>query len=149
MTETMYLLDNNVLGPLGNLKETPFFANHCRVPAEVAYESRKARHAKLLVTVEMNSAMLLKLAEVMATVPAKKNDIIDLYENKGAADPILVAMARVLDNPEMPTLLDKHWVIVSRDKAVINKAKDFGVETKTLDELREIIERASAEPMPD
>lgn len=135
----MYLLDNNVLGPLGDLKESSFFANYCRVPAEVAHESRKARHAKLLVSIEMNTAMLAKLAEVMATVPAKKNDIIDLYENKGAADPILVAMAWVLDNPELLTLLDKHWIIVSQDKAVIKKAKDFGVETKTLDELRAII----------
>ena len=50
-------------------KKSIFFKEHCRVPAEVAYETRRAKHAKLLdpITIEMTPGMLAQLAEVMAS----------------------------------------------------------------------------------
>jgi hypothetical protein len=139
MSETKYLIDNNALGPLGDKKESLFFAQNCRVPAEVAYESRRAKHANLLeaVTIEMTPAMLAELAGVMKTVAVGHTALIDLYDNKGAADPILIAMACVLNSED---LFADNWVIVTKDKEVIAKAEEFGIDVEAPDGLKAIIE---------
>jgi hypothetical protein len=142
MSGTKYLIDNNALGPLGEKrKKSAFFAEHCRVPEEVAYESRRAKHAKLLepLTIAMTPAVLVQLAEVMRTVPVGDDQLVDLYNNKGAADPIIVAMACVLDNED---LFADNWVIVTEDKAVLAKAKEFSVDTESPAGLAKIIDAA-------
>lgn len=139
----MYLIDNNALGPLGGGKKSSFFREHCRVPAEVAHESRRAKHARLLapVTVEMTPAMLAQLAEVMKTVPVGHTGLIDLYANKGTADPILVAMAVVLSTAD---LFSDTWVVVTEDKEVRAKATEFSIGTLTPKELAALIDAATA-----
>lgn len=136
---TKYLIDNNALGPLGDRKRYAFFKEHCRVPAEVAYESRRAKHATLLepVTIEMIPAMLVELANVMRTVPVGHTGLVDLYSYKGAADPILVAMAVVLSTED---LFSHTWVIVTEDKQVRAKAEEFSLQTLTPKELAEVID---------
>lgn len=142
MPMTMYLIDNNALGPLGDRKKSTFFKEHCRVPAEVAYESRRAKHAKLLepVTIEMTPGMLAQLADVMTTVPVGHTGLINLYTYKGTADPILVAMAVVLSTED---LFSDTWVIVTEDKEVRAKAKEFYIGTLSPKELAEVIDAAS------
>lgn len=139
---TMYLIDNNALGPLGNRKKSTFFREHCRVPAEVAYESRRAKHANLLepVTIEMTPGMLAQLADVMKTVPAGHTGLINLYTYKGTADPILVAMAVVLSTEH---LFSDRWVIVTEDKEVRAKAKEFSIGTLAPRDLAEVIDAAT------
>lgn len=139
---TMYLIDNNALGPLGDRKKSTFFKDHCRVPADVAYESRRAKHAKLLepVTIEMTPGMLAQLADVMRTVPVGHTGLINLYTCKGTADPILVAMAVVLRTED---LFSDTWVIVTEDKEVRAKAKEFWIDTLTPKELAEVIDAAT------
>ncbi len=143
MAMTMYLIDNNALGPLGDRKKSTFFKEHCRVPAEVAYESRRAKHAKLLepVTIEMTPGMLAQLADVMTTtVPVGHTGLVNLYTYKGTADPILVAMAVVLSTED---LFSDTWVIVTEDKEVSAKAKEFSIGTLTPKELTEVIDAAT------
>lgn len=136
---TKYLIDNNALGPLGERKESTFFAENCRVPAEVAHESRRAKHSKLLapLTIEMTPAILVQLAGVMKSVPVGQTGLVDLYEFKGTADPILVAMAVVLSTED---LFADTWVIVTEDKAVTAKAAEFSIGTLTSKEFAEIID---------
>jgi hypothetical protein len=143
MTMTKYLIDNNALGPLGDRKKCSFFKQHCRVPAEVAYESRRAKHAKLLepVTMEMTPAILVQLADVMKTVPAGHMGLINLYTYKGTADPILVAMAVVLSTED---LFSDQWMIVTGDKEVRAKATEFSIDTLTPKELAAVIDAATA-----
>lgn len=142
MAMTKYLVDNNALGPLGERKKSAFFNEHCRVPAEVAHESRRANHAKLLepLTIEMTPSMLPALAEVMKTVPVEDTKLIDLYNYKGTADPILVAMAIVLSSED---LFADSWVIVTEDKEVIATAQQFSVETLTSRGLARVIDAAT------
>lgn len=139
---TMYLIDNNALGPLGDRKKSTFFKEHCRVPAEVAYESRRAKHAKLLepVTIEMTPAMLAQLADVMKTVRVGHTGLINLYTYKGTADPILVAMAVVLSTED---LFSDTWVIVTEDKEVRANAAEFSIGTLTPKELSAVIDAAT------
>lgn len=142
MKGTKYLVDNNALGPLGDkCRRSAFFKQHCRVPEEVAHESRRAKHAPLLapITVEMDPAILVELAAVMKTVPVGDTRLVDLYNNKGAADPILVAMAHVLSTEN---LFSDRWVIVTKDEAVKEKAKEFSIETVTPESLAALIDDA-------
>lgn len=143
MNETKYLLDNNVLGDLGSKRRaSTFFSTHCRVPAEVAHEASRVAYADTLkpLVIEMTPAILKQLVEVMKTVPVGDTKFIDLYGNKGGADPVLVSTAHVLNNPEVPDLFADRWVIVSRDKAVVAKAKAFAIETESPEGLAKIID---------
>lgn len=139
---TRYLIDNNALGPLGERKNSAFFRDLCRVPSEVAHEARRAKHAELLepLTIEMTPAMLAQLADVMKTVPVGHTDLVNLYTYKGTADPILVATAVVLSTED---LFSDTWVIVTEDKEVRAKAKEFAIGTLTPKELAAIIDAAT------
>lgn len=143
MNETKYLLDNNVLGSLGSKRRSSaFFTKHCRVPTEVAWEARRGAFAETLtpLTVEMTPAILQQLTQVMKTVPVGHTKFIDLYGNKGGADPILVAVAYVLNNPKEPDLFADQWVIVSNDKEVKAKAAEFFIDIVTPTDLASTID---------
>ncbi len=111
----------------------------------MAHESRRAKHAKLLepLTIEVTPAVLGQLADVMKTVPVGHTKLIDLFNNKGTADPILVATAIVLSTEN---LFADTWVIVTQDKEVSAKAKEFFIDTMTTKELVDIIDAATAAP---
>ena len=76
----------------------------------------------------------------MKTVPVGHTKFVDLYNYKGTADPILVAMAVVLRED---LLLDE-WVIVSQDKEVRAKAKAFEIGTLRPKELAVLTDAAAA-----
>ena len=143
----MYLLDNNVLGMLGKLRrESTFFRAHCRIPAEVAHEARRVAYAKSLdaISVPVTPEILDMLTEVMKAIPVGSTDMVNLYDNKGAADPVLVATALALNHPRVPTLFDERWVVVTNDKAVHATAKQFKVETLLPGQLAQVIDQALA-----
>jgi hypothetical protein len=75
----------------------------------------------------------------MATVPVGDTSLLDLYANKGAAEPLLVATALVLNKQEPLSLLGDEWIIVTSDGAVTSKAKD-PVQTATPEELAALID---------
>lgn len=142
---TKYLLDNNALIFLGaQRRASDFFAERCRVPEEVSHEAGD-RRAELLapLTIPMSVRILREVANVMATVPVGDKGLVDLYGNKGAADPILVATAFVLNEPpKKPTLFDDEWVIVTNDGAVREKASEFGLMSMTPKALADLIDVA-------
>jgi len=145
VNETMYLLDNHVLGPLGpKRRASAFFRENCRIPKEVAYEARFFTYDDSLkpITVAMTPNILHWLVEVMKTVPAAPSKLIDLHANKGTADPVLVAMALAFNNPTVPSLFPDTWVIVTKDQAVILKATEMGIGTETPERLHEIMDAA-------
>jgi hypothetical protein len=51
-------------------------------------------------------------------------------------------MASALNNPDVPDLFGDKWVIVSRDKAVLAKAREFGVDTESPEALATFIDSA-------
>lgn len=146
MTETKYLVDNNALLHLGAMRTaSAFFREHCRVPEEVAHEAGTRRAERLApLTVPMSIRILTEVVAVMRTVPVGDKGLIDLYGNKGAADPILVATAVVLNNPEKPTFFDDEWAIATNDRAVHEKAKEFGIRTTTPKELATLLDSAES-----
>lgn len=145
MSEIKYLVDNNALLYLGAKRTgSAYFKDQCVVPEEVAHEAGPQRAERLApLVVPMSARILNEVVAVMKTVPTGDKSLIDLYGNKGAADPVLVATATVLNNPERPTLFDDSWVIVTNDRAVRDKAKEFGIDTRTAQDLARLIDSAS------
>lgn len=148
MSEVIYLLDNNVLSHLSpGQRASRFFRERCRVPSEVIYEAGGPAEAKLPKEVEYPTTVRLLgiLREVMATVPAGDMTLVDLYANKGNADPLLIACALDAIREDAKLLFGPTWSIVSNDKAVRAKAGEFDIETRTreqfMDETRSEWER--------
>lgn len=145
MNETKYLMDNNAWGFIGaERRSSDFVQTQCRVTEDVAYEARYTPRSRLLasITEPVNPSILRKLGEVMRTVPVGDTSLVDLYANKGAADPVLVATALVLQEQQEPFLFPDEWVIVTRDKAVRVKAQEFCVAVKSPEEFAQIIDQS-------
>lgn len=71
---------------------------------------------------------------VMATVPEDDTALVNLYANKGAPDPMLVACALDAMQESENRLFDPTWIIASNDKAVRAKAAEFEIESCTREE---------------
>lgn len=138
MKEEMYLIDNNVLSHLSpTQRASEFFHTQCRIPAEVLHEAEGYADADALKSVEYptTASVLGFLHSVMATVPEDDTALVNLYANKGAADPLLVACALDGIQESEKCLFGPTWIIVSNDKAVQVKASEFGVESCTREEF--------------
>lgn len=138
--EIFYLLDNNALNHLTRAQRASrYFLERCRLPSEVIHEAEGYGDAATFKRVEYpTTARVLEFARtVMATVPETDTKLVNLYSNKGAADPMLVACALDGTHETGLHLFGPSWVIVSNDKAVRATAAALGVEACTRDEFAE------------
>lgn len=129
MNERRYLVDNNVLSKLTVAQRaSEFFGQSCRVSSEVLYEARNYVE-KSVADAELptTAAVLRRLTEVMSAVDPGDTTLVDLYANKGAADPVMIAAALEKQTRENATLFPNTWVIVTDDKAVASTARRVGL----------------------
>ncbi|MGW6130805.1 hypothetical protein ACWFNE_12340 [Cellulomonas sp. NPDC055163] len=137
----MYLLDANVLSRLTpEQRASRFIKGRCRIPSEVIYEARGLPDAQLVEELEIRASttMLERLRDVMASIAPEDHSLVDLYRNRGGADPILIASALAANSGETllwPTV----WHIVTDDKAVRTTATFFDIPTLGRTELVELI----------
>jgi hypothetical protein len=103
----------------------------------VLYEARNYPDAEALRQIEYptTARVLELLVLVMATVPDSDTKLVNLYANKGAADPLLVACAMHGVEETAELLWGHNWVVVSNDKAVRSKAMEFSVDVCTRGEF--------------
>lgn len=146
MMDYRYLVDNNALVSIGtNRWKTAFFQEHCLITEDVAHEARyRARSLPTHLIVPVTPAILGQVSQIMKTVVPADTRLLDLYGNKGAADPVLVATAVVLQAEESQSLVGDTLVIVTRDDAVSEKAQEFGIGTALPDELAALIDAAES-----
>ena len=138
MNDETYLLDNNALSHLTRQQiATDFFLERCRIPTEVLHEARNHPDAETLRMVEYPTAcgVLHHLSRVMESVAIDDTSLVDLYANKGAADPLLVACALDGTVDEARYLWGTIWVVVSNDKAVRAAARANNLESLTREEF--------------
>lgn len=151
LNEEMYLVDNNVLSHLSPAQRaSEFFNARCRIPSEVLHEAEGYPDRDVLKAVEYptTAGVLNLLGTVMATVPEDDVELVNLYANKGAADPMLVACALDAMQEAASLLFGPTWVIVSNDKAVRAKATELGVESCTREEFAIRTQSAWDSPAP-
>lgn len=141
MNQTYYLVDNNALLLLGRRRRlTTFFHQHCRITDDVAHEARFVRNATLPPTVIMSPWALELLKEVMRTVRPGDTDLIDLYKNKGMADPGMIAAALALAESDAELLFPDTWILVTSDRALNRLAKRMNVATTSPEALATVID---------
>ena len=143
MNETFYLVDNNVLVEIKGARiESEFFRDQCRVTEDVLWEAReRAEYAALEETARPRNAHFLdQVQRVMHAVEASDTRLVDLYRNKGAADPGLIASVLEAQAAQEGTFFGDEWVIVSNDQAVIECAAEFEIRTMSGLQLAEEID---------
>jgi hypothetical protein len=147
LTDYQYLIDNNALSALSKIQRgSRFFRTHCHIPDEVLYEARgfpdigelKARRY------ETTTNVLRYLITVMATVPAADTTLVNLYANRGNADPLIVACALEARSRDEDKLFGPVWVVVSDDDAVREKAAEFEIELRASGEFAAILDAFQA-----
>lgn len=132
--DAYYLLDNNVVSHLSRRDlGSALFTERCRVPSEVLHEARGNRHRGLLDAVEYrtDAAVLGALVDVLRTVSPSDTKLLDLYANKGNADPILVACGLVESRKSALMLVQPLWYVVSNDSHVRTRAEALGLRSMT------------------
>lgn len=137
MNDAHHFLDNNVVSHLSKpQRESEFLCQYCHIPSEVLREAG-SRHLQVLRKVEYPTTphVLEALREVMATVHVGDTRLVDLYANKGSADPLLVACALVETRRAELQLFAPQWIVVSDDNAVRATARVLGVEALSRDEF--------------
>ncbi|WP_296605114.1 hypothetical protein [Nocardioides sp.] len=147
MNGTHYLVDNNALIALGRRRiRTTFFRTHCRVTADVLREAAEHPDRALLETtaVELTPLVLEEIRAVMSGLGVGDTRLVDLYANKGTADPGMIATVRAARAVEESMLFPDTWVIVTNDRAVETTATEHDVQTMKPADLAELIDAAGA-----
>ncbi len=118
--ENYYLIDNNVLAKLNSVQRgSTFFLQRCRVPDAVIREAGVDRARELeAVRYPTTPEVLRELRKVTAAMKPGDTSLIDLYRNKGSADPFLIACALVEQRRAAELLFAPEWVIITDDRGV-------------------------------
>lgn len=146
MSQNYYLVDNNALVALTRRHvQTVFFAKHCRVTADVLYEAFEHPDRRLLESlVEQTTAVVLQqVRQVMSSIDVGDTRLVDLYANKGTADPGQIATVLVHASSQIEYLLPDVWTVVSLDKAVLDTAVRNHIATMRPDQLAQLIDEAT------
>lgn len=149
MNITRYLVDNNALGTIGiERRRSKFFRDHCLLPEEVLHEARARSDWRALrdLVYPVTPSVLAHLRAVMSTFSSSDVSLVDLYQNLGAADPLIIASALDAEEREN-SLFPDTWVIVSHDKALLLKAAACKIGCVSPADLADLIddaERASS-----
>ena len=141
--EIRYLVDNNVLNALRRDQiHSEFFRDYCQVTADVLWEAREhsERAALALHSRPHTTGFLMRMRDVMETLEAGDTRLIDLYGNKGAADPGLIASILEAADDDANKLLSDSWILVTNDQAVAGKAAEFAVAVITPIEFAKLID---------
>ena len=142
MNDAWYLIDSNVLSRLTlEQRASAFVRERCRIPSEVIHEVSGFPDIGVLRKLEypVTTDVLECVREVMKTVAPGDFKLVDLYHNKGGADPILVATALVELRKSKETLFPHDWVVVSDDLAVRAKATEVGVSILCAEDFAKLL----------
>lgn len=126
-----YVIDTNALSQLGRARRaSSFFLENAVIPEEVMHEAAGFPDiGALRDNVHPTTPRVLHwLTEIMATVADGDTRLVDLYANRGNADPLVVACALEGQEHDSQWLLAPEWIVVTGDEAVRDKAEEFGVK---------------------
>lgn len=143
MNETYYLVDNNVLSKLtAQQRASAFLRERCRIPEEVLHEADGMPDHKALCALNypVTTAVLELVRTVMSKVEPGNYRLIDLYKNKGNADPLLVATALDAMAATADTLMPDTWQIITDDQGLKAMASVFSVTTLSTTEFVRFLE---------
>jgi len=118
MNDKRYLLDTVSVTRISlDVLMSDFVQEKCVVPAEVYYEVGSAGKREAIQRIaEAPSASLFGKVRDLLLSAGVNNQVLDLYQNQGNGDIILVATALSKEESEELSLFKTKWTIVSDDK---------------------------------
>lgn len=125
-----YVVDTNTLIQLNkNQRSSSFFLEHAVAPMEVLKEADGLPDSELLQQIlrPTTARTLHWLALIMKSIRVGDSRLVNLYANKGSADPLVLACALEAQEAESSYLDPAEWVIVTDDHALRTKAREFEV----------------------
>lgn len=140
---TTYVVDTNTLSQLGaRRRKAAFFLDNSRIPSEVLHEAEKFPDITALKKLEVPTtpSVLGWVHKVMETVPEDDTGLVDLYANKGGADPLVIACALDGRDFESQYLDPQEWAVVTADNAVRAKAEEFGLRVLSNNEFAALVD---------
>lgn len=138
-----FVIDTNALSQLGRQRRaSTFFLENAVIPEEVIHEASGFPDiAALRDNVHPTSPRVLHwLSLIMASVPDEDIRLVDLYANRGNADPLVVACALEGQEHDSQLLLSPEWVVVTADEAVRDKAQEFGLAVLSNSEFSALVD---------
>lgn len=138
-----FIVDNNALAQIGRLRRSSgFFRENARIPEEVLYEAREFPDHKELASLKYKTSVtvLKNVRRIMAELEVGDTRLVDLYANKGGADPFVVACAIDAQNQLGSPLIPDRWNVVTNDNAVSALAKQCEIEVINAASFRELID---------
>jgi len=138
-----FVIDTNALSQLGRQRRaSKFFLENAVIPDEVMHEASGFPDiAALRDNVHPSTPRMLHwLSRIMVSVPVGDTTLVDLYANRGNADPLVVACALEGQEHDNQLLLSPEWVVVTADEAVRNKAQEFRLKVLSNSEFAALID---------
>lgn len=117
--------------------QTMLSDGNCFIPDEIVYEARGNTHRyeqMKKIILETNYDVLIALKEVLS-FPEIDHKVLDLYNNEGNGDVMLLASAIADDICVEQKLFKDENVIVTDDKRLSMVAGAHGIRTYTTDEF--------------
>lgn len=138
-----FVIDTNTLTALRqHRRASDFFLEHSVIPDEVLREAAGFPDISNLrpLSRPTTSRTLKWLTEVMATVRETDTQLVDLYSNKGAADPLVIACALEGQEWDSQFIDAPDWAVVTGDDAVRRKAQEFQLLVLSNTEFLDLID---------
>lgn len=139
--ETKYLIDTT---PAATLKEkwmkSNFFKKSCFFPEEIVYELRDNLVLNQRILAEQKIGVSIDTLDQLQSVMLSANKIVDLYNNEGNGDVLLIATVLSERRRELGSMLKTRWIIVTEDKGVVRLAGVFNIETISKKQFYELLD---------
>ena len=143
--ETKYLIDTTPAATLQrNWTESLFFKEHCFFPEEIIYELRDNLALDQRILAEQKIEVSIDVLDQLRNVMLNAGKNIDLYNNEGNGDVLLVATVMSEQHRELGSLLKTRWIIATEDKGVVRLASIFNIKTINKSQLYEVLEKQTA-----
>lgn len=139
--ETKYLVDTT---PAATLQEkwmkSSFFKKYCFFPEEIIYELRDNLALNQRVLAEQKIEVSIDTLDQLQNVMLSADKIVDLYNNEGNGDVLLLATALSERRKELGSMLKTRWIIVTEDKGVAKLANVLNIETINKKQFYELLD---------
>ena len=139
--ETKYLIDTTRAATLKEKwMKSSFFKQSCFFPEEIIYELRDNLALNQRILAEQKIEVSIDTLDQLQNVMLSADKIVDLYNNEGNGDVLLIATILSERRKELGSMLKTRWIIVTEDKGVVRLASVFNIETISKKQFYELLD---------
>lgn len=135
--DTKYLLDAVSIRKLStDILKLDFIKANCIIPEEILYEVNSDKKKELLLPFsEKPTTQLIIMTENLLDNIGINNKVLDLYNNEGNGDIILIATILCKKDEQALTMFKTNWVLVTDDNELIKLATTKKIECISTEEF--------------